>query len=150
MGCCFPSPGDLPDFRIEPMSPALAGGFFITCAIWEAGLHTQASNQPILLEVSAVSRRERLSPWQLILPVLRDCTLLAELPRLLDQGGRQPLSVPGAPLTAPHPSVSPQALGGWWRTSCCVGRTGCRSQSCPGLEAREQSHGGVGRHRFLG
>ena len=26
----FPSPGDLPDPGIEPMSPALAGGFFTT------------------------------------------------------------------------------------------------------------------------
>ena len=26
----FPSPGDFPDPRIEPVSPALAGGFFTT------------------------------------------------------------------------------------------------------------------------
>ena len=34
-----PSSGDLPDPGIEPMSlmsPALAGGFFTTIAIWEA------------------------------------------------------------------------------------------------------------------
>ena len=34
----LPSPGDLPDPGIKPMSfesPALAGGFFTTCAIWE-------------------------------------------------------------------------------------------------------------------
>ena len=29
-GLSFPSPGDLPDPVIEPASPALAGGFFIT------------------------------------------------------------------------------------------------------------------------
>jgi len=29
-GLPFPSPGDLSDPWIEPMSPALAGGFFIT------------------------------------------------------------------------------------------------------------------------
>ena len=29
-GLPFPSPGDLPNPEIEPMSPALAGGFFIT------------------------------------------------------------------------------------------------------------------------
>ena len=29
-GLPFPSPGDLPDPRIKPMSPALAGGFFTT------------------------------------------------------------------------------------------------------------------------
>ena len=31
-GLPFPSPGDLPNPRIEPASPALAGGFF---TIWE-------------------------------------------------------------------------------------------------------------------
>ena len=29
-GLPFPTPGDLPDPRIEPESPALAGGFFTT------------------------------------------------------------------------------------------------------------------------
>ena len=29
-GLPFPSPGDLPDLGIKPMSPALAGGFFTT------------------------------------------------------------------------------------------------------------------------
>ena len=28
----FPSPGDLPDPQTEPLSPALAGGFFTTRA----------------------------------------------------------------------------------------------------------------------
>ena len=35
----MPTPEDLPDPRMEcksPMSPALAGGFFITSTIWEA------------------------------------------------------------------------------------------------------------------
>ena len=34
----IPSPGNLPDLGIEPvslMSPALAGGFFTTSAIWD-------------------------------------------------------------------------------------------------------------------
>ena len=38
-GLPFPTPGDLPDPGIEPtslMSPALAGGFFITSTTWEA------------------------------------------------------------------------------------------------------------------
>ena len=38
-GLPFPSPGDLPDPGIEPMSlmsSALAGGFFTTSATWEA------------------------------------------------------------------------------------------------------------------
>ena len=29
-GLSFPTPGDLPDTGIKPMSPALAGGFFTT------------------------------------------------------------------------------------------------------------------------
>ena len=39
-GLPFPSPGDLPDPGTEPLSlvsPALAGGFFTTSAIWEVG-----------------------------------------------------------------------------------------------------------------
>ena len=38
-GVPFPPPGDLPDPGIKPtslMSPALAGGFFITSTTWEA------------------------------------------------------------------------------------------------------------------
>ena len=38
-GLPFPSPGDLPDSRIEPASPtfpALAGRLFTTSATWEA------------------------------------------------------------------------------------------------------------------
>ena len=31
----FPPPGDLPGPGMEPESPALAGGFFTTNAIWE-------------------------------------------------------------------------------------------------------------------
>ena len=38
-GLPFPTPGHLPNPEIRPtslMSPALAGGFFITTATWEA------------------------------------------------------------------------------------------------------------------
>ena len=35
-GLPCPFPGDLSDSGIEPASPALAGGFFTTSAIWEA------------------------------------------------------------------------------------------------------------------
>ena len=35
-GLPFPSPGDLPDPGIKTASPALAGGLFVTRAIWEA------------------------------------------------------------------------------------------------------------------
>ena len=37
-GLPFPSPGHLPDPGIEPVSPALAGGFFTTSTTWEASL----------------------------------------------------------------------------------------------------------------
>ena len=45
-GLPFPSPGDLLDTGMEPMSlmsPALAGGFFTTCATWEKIEITQMS-----------------------------------------------------------------------------------------------------------
>ena len=35
-GLPFPSPADIPDPEIKPVSPALAGGFFTTGATWEA------------------------------------------------------------------------------------------------------------------
>ena len=35
-GLPFPSPGDLPDPGIKPVSLALAGRFFTTSIIWEA------------------------------------------------------------------------------------------------------------------
>ena len=35
VGCHFPSPGDLPDLGIKPVSPGLAGGFFATNIILE-------------------------------------------------------------------------------------------------------------------
>ena len=35
-GLPFPTSGDLPDPGFEPMSPASAGRFFTTSAIWEA------------------------------------------------------------------------------------------------------------------
>ena len=44
----IPSPGDLPDPGTEPaslMSPALAGGFFITSATWETLQYTGTSQQ---------------------------------------------------------------------------------------------------------
>ena len=37
-GLPSPPPGDLPDPGIEPACPALAGGFRITGAAWEARL----------------------------------------------------------------------------------------------------------------
>ena len=43
-GLSFPSPGDLPNPRIEPVylvSPALARGFFTTSTAWEA-LHSSS------------------------------------------------------------------------------------------------------------
>ena len=37
-GLPFPSPGDLPGPGIEPMSPALAGRFFISCYLFGSAL----------------------------------------------------------------------------------------------------------------
>ena len=46
-GLPFPSPGDLPNLGIEPVSltsPALGGGFFTTSATWEAPTRKFAPN----------------------------------------------------------------------------------------------------------
>ena len=48
-GMPFPHPGDLPNPGIKPvspMSPALAGGFFITSTTWEAWLTIQPKANP--------------------------------------------------------------------------------------------------------
>ena len=45
-GLLCPSPGDLPDPGIKPVSlksPALAGGFFTTSATWEAHIYNAAT-----------------------------------------------------------------------------------------------------------
>ena len=39
------SSGDLPDPGIKPVSPALAGGFFTTSAIWEAHIWAKADRK---------------------------------------------------------------------------------------------------------
>ena len=36
-GLPFPSPGDVPDLGMEPLSPALAGGFFTTEPLGKPG-----------------------------------------------------------------------------------------------------------------
>ena len=136
--------GNLPDLGIEPMSPPMAGRFFITCATWEADLHTQAPNQPILLEAS-------LSPGQKTLSTAVDP---ARPERLYCAGRTAPPGGPGwkaasfcprAPLTAPHPSVSPQAPGGWWRTPCVWAEPGVVVRATvdwkPGSRAMAESAG---------
>ena len=53
-GFPFPSPGDLPEPGIEPMSltsPALAGGFFTSSAAWEACLTDWPGFVSFLIEV---------------------------------------------------------------------------------------------------
>ena len=55
-GCPCPSPGDLPNPGIEPMSlvsPALAGGFFTTSTTWEA-LQIKFNYFPRLDQISAL------------------------------------------------------------------------------------------------
>ena len=49
-GLPFPSPGDLPDPGVDPvslMSPALAGGFFTTSATWEPHYRGVAETQTV-------------------------------------------------------------------------------------------------------
>ena len=57
-GLPFPSPGDLPNPGIKPMSPALAGGFFTTeppgkCSIAD----TIILNDPLFLKSEGVDNR---------------------------------------------------------------------------------------------
>ena len=44
-GLLLPPPGDLPDPGIEPTSPALAGGFFITANRWLSDLNMNIKMQ---------------------------------------------------------------------------------------------------------
>ena len=58
-GLPFPSPGDLPDPGIEPMSlksPALAGRFFTTNTTWEA----LPGHQPNSPYISVQNRKQKL------------------------------------------------------------------------------------------
>ena len=48
-GVAFPSPGDLPDPEIEPVSPALAGGFF-TREAYLASEAGQKAKKKVLME----------------------------------------------------------------------------------------------------
>ena len=97
-GLPFPSPGDLPNSRIKPvslMSPALAGGFFTTSTTWEApklmcmlsciqlfaNLWTVALHVPVSVELS------RQEYWS---------GLLCSAPGGLPAPGIKPPS-PGAP-----------------------------------------------------
>ena len=49
-GLQFPSPGDLPDLRIKPMFPALAGGFSTT----------EPPGKPIYIYIYIERERERV------------------------------------------------------------------------------------------
>ena len=52
---CTP-PGDLPDPGIEPLSPALAGGFFTISATWEA---------PVMKNLPAIQEAQETWVWSL-------------------------------------------------------------------------------------
>ena len=72
-GLPFPSPGDLPDPGIEPVSltsPALAGRFFTTSATWK-----------VPGDFSAATKRadDSFSLWRTLLWALREFSLLAFL-----------------------------------------------------------------------
>ena len=65
-GLPFPSPGDLPDPGIEPVSPALEGGFFYHWATREAqrscmlGKEPETSHRPESLQHITLKRSESL------------------------------------------------------------------------------------------
>ena len=70
-GLLFPTPGDLPDQGIEPGSPALADGFFITSTTWEA-LYDPAI---LLLTILPKRNENMLTQW----PALKYSTQIAKL-----------------------------------------------------------------------
>ena len=55
-GLLFPSPGDLSDPGIKPISPALAGGFFTSSSTWEA--HPCIPSRPSPLQTHTVLSRD--------------------------------------------------------------------------------------------
>ena len=76
-GLPCPPPGDLPNPGIEPaplMSPAVAGGFFTTCAPWEA-LMSQSLGCVYLGERRG--RRRHYSATNYALPVIMSAILTA-------------------------------------------------------------------------
>ena len=73
-GVPFPTPGDLSNPRIKPVSlesPALAGGFFTTSATWEAPLVAYCSSDWFLTYIPIQGRAGRLlwtHSWSTWLP----------------------------------------------------------------------------------
>ena len=58
----FPSPGDLPNPGIEPVSPALAGGFFTTEPLEKPKLLLQASFKTIFF-LTDTQENHHLMGW---------------------------------------------------------------------------------------
>ena len=66
MALPFPPPGKLPDSGIEPTSlgsPALAGGFFIISATWEALRGPECEQKSLLKRVCLMKQRDSGSRW---------------------------------------------------------------------------------------
>ena len=85
-GLPFPPPGDLPNPEIEPaslMSPALAGGFFTTSAIWEAHLEqNRGSNKCLLNNLMSLQQEDtftRISNYHSYNITLPYCDALDEM-----------------------------------------------------------------------
>ena len=58
-GLPLPSPGDLPNARIEPPSPASGGRFFTTSTTWEARPHSKWPLNGLLLSLTVVMQEPR-------------------------------------------------------------------------------------------
>ena len=67
-GLPFPPPGDLPDPGIEPVSPALAGGFFITKPPGDNPRLVPKSAQPFPDPPFKLVNPQRPLTWMRILP----------------------------------------------------------------------------------
>ena len=68
-GLPFPPPGDLPDPRIEPMSPALAGGCFTTEPPGSPTLHSRWRWMVGSIELESTVSSLTLPPYLALLPL---------------------------------------------------------------------------------
>ena len=105
-GLRFPSSGDLPDPGTEPVSPALAGGFFTT----------EPPGKPMLLLSSLIRKTQTLTVYPFA--SAGDMRDMCSLPG----SGKSPGERNGNPL--PHSCLeNPMDRGGWWATVRSVAKS---------------------------
>ena len=109
-GLPFPSPGNLPDAGIEPMSPVLVGGFFTTEPLGSEGTKSgsslwSSSPTPRHRSTQGISEQDRCPVWAHL--SVRACALAhARWPARQGVGRglglwRESVQAPGLPRPAP-------------------------------------------------